>query len=213
MSKWIYFGCLVGFLFLTLSGCAGWFGVPDAPPKPVVKETPVLPPPAPPQPELGSIWTENSHWNEFYSVHTQRGVGDVLFVKPTESFKLTVIARGGKPPLPSTDALNGAARETQQLTVTIRQLLPHDVYSIQCSQTMRVGNRDHQVTLVGKIREQDIAADDTTTTDYLFETTLDVKSEPTESERKIASLEEERQIKLASDKGDKNDKKTDETKK
>jgi flagellar basal body L-ring protein FlgH len=210
MVKWIQVGILVCFLVLTLSGCAGWFGVPDAPPAPIVKEVPPLPPPAPPEPELGSIWTENSHWNEFYSVHTQRGVGDVLFVKPTESFKSTVISRGGKPPVVSGEIGGGAARETVQLTVTIRQLLPHDVYAVQCSQTMRVGNRDHQITLQGKIREQDIAADDTTNTDYLFETTLDVKAEDTETERRITNLENERQLKLASEKGDK---KPEETKK
>lgn len=161
---------------ILLSGCASWFKAElqqitsTAPPPKEVKQMPVA---RPIEREPGSIWSEASQWNVLYSPPLQRMVGDVITLKPTDSFRMTVAQRaGGSNGFEATQA-----RENTHILAVIKEVLPRQVYRVEAKQSVKVGTRDHEIELAGKIREQDISNDDNGLTDNLFEVDLKVKSE------------------------------------
>src|SRR5271166_398018 len=85
--------------FLLVSACSRWVSKPTeqmfAPPVKVeAKKTP--PPPVVVEEEPGTIWRPGSQWNEVYSVADSRKVGDVVFLRPTDTFRSLITAKGGK---------------------------------------------------------------------------------------------------------------------
>jgi flagellar basal body L-ring protein FlgH len=76
---------------ILLVSCSSWQPKPPpvvrkaAPPPPDI--TDLVSPPKPRQQELGSIWSENSTWNSFYSVTTAREVGDIIVLKLDAKYK------------------------------------------------------------------------------------------------------------------------------
>lgn len=166
------------FGLLCLSGCASWFrsaarevaALPAAPEK---KEVIVQAPP-PASREPGSIWSDTSQWNVLYSPPLQRTVGDVVTLKPTDNFRLTVAHRAGNGP--GWEQVQ-SGRENSQILAVIKEVLPRQIYRIEAKQSVKVGTKDHDIELAGKIREQDISSDDTGTTDHVFELDLKVKTD------------------------------------
>lgn len=179
---------LTGFLVLTLAGCANIFNVTE----PVAKVAP--PPPAPPPPQIvpvhrepGAIWTENSRWNEFYSGKTGRNPGDLILIKPTDGFKASVAARTAR----GGESAFSASKDNSYMVVAIKDVVGHNVYAISAHQSIKSSKGDNELNLQGKVREQDIAADDSVSSDLIFDMVLDVKTPP-ESDPKLASADSSR---------------------
>lgn len=161
-----------------LSGCASWFRSEvrqvasvlntnkESTPAPIQMAPPV-------QREPGSIWSEASQWNVIYSPPLQRMVGDVITLKPTDNFRMTVAQRSGVGN--NWEASQG--RENSHIIAVIREVLPRQVYRVEAKQSIKVGTRDHEIELLAKIREQDISNDDGGVTDSLFDIDLKVKNE------------------------------------
>lgn len=178
---------VIVFSLLSLSGCASWFrsesrkeaSVPVADEKKVIVQS------APPQSrEPGSIWSDTSQWNVLYSPPLQRTVGDVVTLKPTDNFRLTVAHRAGSGP--GWEHVQGN-RENTQILAVIKEVLPRQIYRIEAKQSVKVGTKDHEIELAGKIREQDITTDDSGTTDDVFELDLKVKNESLIAQNEPAS--------------------------
>ena len=71
-------GKRVLFFVLFLASCSSWFGTK----KEIQKEEIALPQiEKPPARELGSLWAENSSWNQPFSSATPRKVGDIIFIR------------------------------------------------------------------------------------------------------------------------------------
>lgn len=167
---------LLGFASLTLGGCAlvQEFETPVAlKPPPIEKRTA-----APASRALGSLWSEDSPWNDIYSVSVARVVGDLVIVQLDESMKQSLKSRvealyrddtrpepepeldaNGKPiakkPAPAKDATVAVLR------ATIREVHPRGVYTIVAADRVRVGENEPYVYLEGQVRDRDIAADET----------------------------------------------------
>lgn len=92
------------FIVFVLFGCS-WFGgsksseeLIDLPPPRIIQSVSNK---KPAKKEPGSLWSEDSKWNELYSVGPTRQPGDVITVKVTDSLKARiaqlVAAKTGKP--------------------------------------------------------------------------------------------------------------------
>lgn len=170
-----------------------------------------VPPPAPKviRREPGSLWSEESRWNEIYTVAASRQAGEVLQMKISDAFRAKILAQ--IPPLPvkeeaksdskkdsknkkdkkeaepaeakATTPVAEAKPETKTIEVTIQDVLPRGAYNVFSSQMMTFNNRDVLVTAQGNLREKDITNDPSTTTDALFNTQLDVVVKPLPEEK------------------------------
>jgi len=174
MLKAISFFFLSILLLASFAGCSSLLGggAPAAPE--VTAEAPkvTLPPSPPPRPrELGSIWSESSRWNVIYSPPAGRNVGEIIFIRPSDSLKLSVASKGDK--LPNPDP-NLTTKENTHIVAIIRDVLPRGVYAIDAKQALKVGLRDYDVSIEGKVREQDISNDDSTNSDSVFDLKLAV---------------------------------------
>ena len=204
--RWLSFFVYFILLAVFLGGCADLRPLVDTTkkPRPIVvsprKECPK---------ELGSIWCENSEWNDIYSESPNRFPGDTILVKLTPRFRSQMLKRlkrdypvrvrakiedieKGKPNLrvkvePTSDQL--ADDDTQQVYVTITEVLPRYLYKVRAQETLRVGSREPILTLEGEIRNRDIQADESVSSDSLMNTAFDLK--PFGGERQIASDETE----------------------
>lgn len=162
---------------LCLSGCAGWF-------RSEPREVAAIPTPEKKEPvpqvapqvnrEPGSIWTDTSQWNVLYSPPLQRTVGDVVTLRPSDNFRLTVAHRAGNGP--GWEQVQGN-RENTQIIAVIKEVLPRQIYRLEAKQSVKVGTKDYDIELAGKIREQDITTSDSGTTDSVFDLDLKVKNE------------------------------------
>ena len=174
------------FLALAMAGCAEMAPMADMP----APKSAVVPPPAPTLApvlhEPGAIWSENSKWNDLYAGNSGRGPGDLILVKPTDSFKLAIASRIGKgAATPEGPSVLG--KENSYLVVAIKEVLPRNTYSITAHQMLKSGSKEHELMLQGKLREQDIGTDDSVSSDLIFDMALDVKGNEPDVTPKIAN--------------------------
>jgi len=158
----------------------------SAPEERIVKNEP------PPKPKLrevhrepGSLWTEDSRWNDLYSVVPSRITGDILKVKINEELKqkLARILDPQKTIGASKESLAQAALETKALgnadprtkepeaeflDASITEILPRGVFAISARQVVRLGTVQTRVELSGNVREKDIAQDDSVQSDAIL---------------------------------------------
>ena len=106
-----------------------------------------------------------------YSNRHARNMGDMVLLNPSDSFRLMVAERSDK--TMAVEVLN-SDRENSHLIGRIKEVLPHEVYVVEAHQTIKVGNKDHEIVLRAKMREQDIGPDDGSSTDSLFDVSLEV---------------------------------------
>ncbi len=204
--RWISL-LLFGCLFVTaLVGCA------TADLRPVLDTTkkpkPVAVAPSKPCPkELGSIWCDNSDWNDIYSESPNRFPGDTILVKLSPRFRQQMARRlkreypvrvktkvegieKGKPKVVAKVENTGEQLfedDTQQFYVTITEVLPRFLYKVRAQETIRLGGREPIVTLEAEIRNRDIEADESLSSDSLQNTAFEIK--PYGGDRQIASEE------------------------
>lgn len=155
----------------------------------------------PPQPELkvvrrepGSLWSEDSRWNDIYNVAPSRVLGDTLKIKVGEAlrarFAQTLNKHKGvgasmeaipaekkletdEPKGPKERAKAEAERakenaEPEFLDAAITEVLPRGVFAITARQQLSFGSTREQLELVGNIREKDINPDDTISSDAIL---------------------------------------------
>lgn len=151
-------------------------------PKQETKKVEAPPPPAPPAREIGSLWSEESRWNSFYSSNATRSVGDVVFIKPSDNLRMLMAGKVEK--VNSAGDTNvSAPHETPVFLVSIREVLPEGVYNVHGEQKIKVRGREQQVMIQGKIRERDISADDSASSEYLFDMNLEIHGQDADSEK------------------------------
>ncbi len=176
----------------------------EPPPKPKLREV---------RREPGSLWTEDSRWNDLYSVVPTRILGDIIKIKINESLKgkLARLIEPQKTFGSSKESLAQAALETKALgnadprtkepeadylDAAITEILPRGVFTVVARQVVRLGTVQTRVELAGNVREKDIAQDDTIQSDTILNlnlTTAVVPGEfkPTEAvDRKIVEKTE-----------------------
>ncbi len=203
--RWISFFLFSVLAVAALGGCATADLRPivdNKKPKPVVvaprKECPK---------ELGSIWCENSDWNDIYSEAPNRFPGDTILVKLTPRFRQQMLRRlkhdypiRVKTKVEGVDKLKPkvvakientsnalADDDTQQIYVTITEVLPRYLYKVKAQETVRLGSREPIITLEGEIRNRDIQGDESVSSDNIMNSAFDVK--PYGGDRQIASEE------------------------
>lgn len=167
-----------------LVSCSSWFGskdeermvVNEPPPKPKLREV---------HREPGSLWTEDSRWNDLYSVVPSRITGDILKIKINEELKqkLAKILDPQKTLGATKESLAQAAVETKALgnadprtkepeaeflDASITEILPRGVFAVAARQVVRMGNVQTRVELSGNVREKDIAQDDSVQSDAIL---------------------------------------------
>jgi len=172
-------------LAAVLGACAGIGTRPEAP-RPGVAAIPV---PKPARRAPGSLWSEDSHWNQMYSESAQRVPGDMLTIRVSDGLKAQMIERiassrtpekkeepqGDKkpaapsPPVAETKAQPPHAEPAvpKSLQATIREILPRGIYTIEASETIRTGNRAAVLKISGRLRERDLDDSDTVSSDAL----------------------------------------------
>lgn len=196
MNRFIQILLLSGLVLAVFSGCSSNSPAPSAP---VVQQTSeekerpqiqAMPMVHPTPREPGSLWSDGSQWNGIYSGPRGRAVGDVVLLKPTDGFKLAVATKSGKG-----SGAELSTKENAHVVATIMEALPRDVYRIEAKQRLTVGTKEHELKLAGKLRERDIASDDTVSTDVVFDLNLQVEGDkvadatPAKDEKKTSEKE------------------------
>lgn len=202
--RWLSF-----LVFFVLAGAA-LCGCSTVDLRPIVDTTkkprPIVLPPRKDCPrEAGSLWCDNSDWNEIYSESPNRVPGDTILVRLTPRFRTQVLRRlkreypiqvktkvegieKGKPKVdvkvvPTGDQI--ADDDTQQIYMTVTEVLPRYIYRVKAQETIRVGSREPIVTFEGEIRNRDIQSDESVTTDSIMNSAFEIK--PYGGDRQIAA--------------------------
>jgi flagellar basal body L-ring protein FlgH len=213
MIDFIKFFILFVIAVVSLSSCSIFGGEKTAevvpPPKPEDKK--VEAPPAPKiKMEPGSIWSETSRWNELFTESNSRNIGDVVFIKPSDQFKALLSGKPDRITQSASDYVNAAARESNQIVVRIKEILPQGVYIVEGDQTLKVRGRVQKISVAGKIRERDIATDDTAPSEAIFDMNLEVNGQDPDAttERTVASNDDNSDPNKTKDKKPEGDKGT-----
>lgn len=177
-------------LIVLLNACTSWVSKPTEqllmapPPPPVVAKPRVMVVP-PPEKEPGTLWTENSRWNEVYAISQTKKNGDIVFIKPSEEFRNLVASYGGKMPIRKSENPNVPV-EVIPIVTTIREVLPRNIFRISGQTNSLVVDGETDVRFVAKIRERDIAEDDSMNTDLMFDLSFEVINPPPPKEEQDA---------------------------
>lgn len=147
--------------------------VQNAPPKVEVVTAPI-------KREPGSLWSENSRWNEIYSLPSTRSVGDVVFIKPTEAFKRVLVSRlqspsPGDAKKTTTDIVKAEPQidlENVTFAATIKEVQRRGIYRVSSEQRFTLGQKEKKLLLEGNIRERDIGSDDMVGSDLFYSVNL-----------------------------------------
>lgn len=152
-----------------LAGCASLFSKfsEESAPK-TVEPTP--PPTKIAKREVGALWSESSAWNDLYAASSSRVMGDPIKIQISENFKRRMAPSPEKAAEPNKE---GANDETKVVEAVIREVLPRKVYAISANQDIRIGGKQTRLHLTGNVRERDIAADETVSTDSIFNLTVE----------------------------------------
>lgn len=188
-------------LSLLLTGCSLFTGSkPETtvvPPPKVTHNTIVKPKKI--ERDLGSLWSDDSYWNQMYSPTQSRVAGDIVTIKIDKKF-MSRLELALKRPEPeedekkdkkkddkdakaALDAAQAAAPGRQPasvapslpstLEVTIVEALPRGMYKVAANHGFKPALDSPYVYIEGVLREREIAADDTVSSDAL----LDLKFE------------------------------------
>lgn len=209
-----YTACFVSVL--VLSSCS-WFS-------PSKNEVEILPPPKVThipkqkpkriQREIGSLWSEESSWNQMYSPTQTRAPGDIVTIKLDKKF-MSRLELAVKRPDPVTEAEGDSKdkkadkeqklknpdadrvlssekdkKNTTQLPesieVTILESLPRGVYKVAANHGFKPAEDAPYVYIEGMLREREIASDDTAQSDAL----LDLKFETLNRDIRVTTYDE-----------------------
>lgn len=147
------------------------------PPEKGVKKVEVLPPKVPMR-EMGSLWSESSSWNSVFEVEPSHQVGDVILIKPNESFKKWLVDQ-----LPKKEKLDEKGESVKQeavlsenymIATKIVEVMPRGSYSVLSEQQLKIGNKEFSVLLRGFVRARDINAEGILLSDYFFNAYLTI---------------------------------------
>jgi len=208
-------------LILTLFGLSScsWF-------YPSKDEVEILPPPkvthVPKQKpkrilrEIGSLWSDESSWNQMYSPTQTRAPGDIVTIKLDKKFMSRLeqaIRRPEKPvevekdekgkgkdvnkekekktaelenPMGEEKGKKAPLKLPETVEVTILESLPRGVYRVAANHGFKPAEDSPYVYIQGMLREREIAADDTANSDAL----LDLKFESLNRDVKITTYDE-----------------------
>lgn len=187
---------LFALLVAALSGCSVLEPIASAP-----KKTE----PASPKPrtrELGSLWSDDSRWNDVYADAPSRVVGDVVTVKLTELFKARILQKAEAPMVAlhkkeeekkekdkdakapvlqaaAAPAASGKAKEIEAppvMRATIQEILPRGIYVISGQETVKVKEFEPTVKITGRVRDRDLDGEDTVSSDSISSLDLQVKT-------------------------------------
>lgn len=174
---------LAALLCGILSGCSLFSTeesvevVQGAPPKPVLKKV---------VREPGSLWSEDSRWNDLYTVAPSRVLGDMLKIKIQDGLKqrfekmvaaqkavidnppVAKIAAVAEGKAPEADPKVAAKPEQEFLDAVITDVLPRGVFAIAARQIVKAGPVEMRMDLVGNVREKDIGTDDVVPSDAII---------------------------------------------
>jgi len=201
-------------LFIGLTGCS-WF----TPSKDTVE---ILPPPkvthVPQQKpkrverEIGSLWSDDSSWNQMYSPTQTRAPGDIVTVKLNKNFMARLEQAVLRPTLPPEKENEDKGKKKEVVTkkeepernvssdkekksvsklpetveVTILEILPRGVYRVAANHGFKPAEDAPYVYIQGMLREREIAADDTASSEAL----LDLKFESLNRDIKVTTYDE-----------------------
>jgi len=172
------------FAILTFAGCAT-APLPLPPPEPVrfVQSAPQIPIPKRPKirRELGSLWSEESHWNTTFGNSQKRQVGDFIMIKidafaktkildqwdtlfPPKSKSPIPVIGGTSNPNPGTSAPpvtvenKEVKRDTDTVLIkaTIHEIESNNTYRIIAADTIRVLDHSPYIYVRGLVREKDL---------------------------------------------------------
>jgi flagellar basal body L-ring protein FlgH len=210
MWKYLCFPILVFYLF----GCS-WFS-------PSKDEVEILPPPKVThipqqkpkriQREIGSLWSDESSWNQMYSPTQTRAPGDIVTVKLNKNFMARLEQAVRRPDLnpekevdnkdkkkekelikPETESValgekekSPAIKLPETVEVTILESLPRGVYRVAANHGFKPAIDAPYVYIQGMLREREIAGDDTASSDAL----LDLKFESLNRDIKVTTYDE-----------------------
>ena len=162
-----------------LTGCAS---SPVAQPAPTVASSPSKPAP---DPDPGSLWSEDSQWNRIFALASSRVVGESITLRVQKGLidkvkasrdhdtpppKSQGAAQGSQPKeAPAAqDAKSSGATEAQSVEGTITEVLPRDMFKVSINQPLKLGTDETKVDIVGIVRERDIAEDNSVSSDALI---------------------------------------------
>jgi flagellar basal body L-ring protein FlgH len=182
-------------LFLFLQGCA-WVGNKKSPFENVDASPKVghkLDVEKPAKREPGSLWSETSSWNRIYDSSGSRQVGDTLTMKVNEPFKERILmamnegkkadstkSNDGKAETRETASANQSSAkkdDTSVVDATILEVLPNKSYRIGVNRAFKIGRERPYVVLEGQVKEREIAADDSFSSDALMNMKVDTFDE------------------------------------
>lgn len=184
---------LVLFFLMTVFGCSS-----QEVAAPKKKAEPELPKPR--TRELGSLWSDDSRWNDVYADAPSRLVGDVVTVKLTEPMKARILQKAEAPMLaaqkekekkeadPKAPATQAAAAPAPVapgkvaqidapplMRATIQEILPRGIYVISGMETVKVKDMEPTIKLTGRVRDRDLDAEDAVSSDAIQNLDLQVK--------------------------------------
>ena len=167
---------------LLLSACAELPPVAEAP-----KPKKLLPAPKPKEVvrEPGSLWSEDSRWNDIYSSAPTRAVGDSITVKVGGDLrdKMTTVSKPvqvavqtkeeGPKDTTSAEVAQGSREKTFE--ASIHEVLPKGVFKVTAVEP--VENGKGYLVVNARVRERDIASDDTVPSEALIGTSVELQTD------------------------------------
>lgn len=147
---------------------------------------------APPRPSLkmvrrepGSLWSEDSRWNDIYSVGPSRVLGDTVRIKLSTDIKERISrlvdpqkglgaekAAEGTAKMVVQEVLSPVREESNFMEAAVTEVLPRGFFAVRALQTIRVGTQETRVELFGNVREKDIDQADTVTSENVINLNL-----------------------------------------
>lgn len=115
--------------------------------------------------EPGAIWTEASSWNALFTDLMPRKSGDLLKVRFSDSFRMSMMKRLKK------DLAKGKldlAMDDADLALQIQEVYPNGIFSVTGDRKIRFADEHVQLKVAATVREKDLAKDDSLSWDQLY---------------------------------------------
>ncbi len=184
--------------------------------EPVAEVKPPAPAPAPARKvvvrELGSLWSEESLWNNMYTAGVARVSGDMITIKLDEAFRKRLASYKLVDPKEVAKAKEAADKAAEKsdgkgnrapaavapkeenlgplvLRGNIEEVGQRGVYRIQVTDSLQLGDWQPYIVLKGRVRDRDINSTDEIEVASIVDMTLEVSNGPPGT----APTEEERQ--------------------
>lgn len=162
--------------------------------------------------EIGSLWSDDSSWNQMYSPTQTRAPGDIVTVKLNKNFMSRLEQAVSRPAIPlekekedkgkkkevapkqeepdrnlsSEKEKKSTSKLPETVEVTILEILPRGVYRVAANHGFKPAEDAPYVYIQGMLREREIAADDTASSEAL----LDLKFESLNRDIKVTTYDE-----------------------